>query len=67
MGENDKAIIAIGHSLNLIVVAEGVETQAQLDLLTQEGCYLIQGYHYSRPMPAADIPSYLHNSGKPAA
>jgi len=54
--ENDrviaKTIIAMGHSLGLIVVAEGVETVEQQEFLVQEGCDLIQGYLLSRPLSA---------------
>lgn len=50
-----RAIIAMAHSLNLEVVAEGVETEAQAALLNREGCDLIQGYLYGRPMPAEEF------------
>ena len=49
------AIIAMAHSLGLNVVAEGVETQAQLDYLHNEGCDHIQGFLISRPLPAQDL------------
>ena len=45
------AIIAMGHSLGLAVLAEGVETPAQLDFLRQRGCDSYQGYLRSRPVP----------------
>lgn len=45
------AIIAMSHQLDLKVLAEGVETQAQRDRLQQAGCDIYQGYYYSRPMP----------------
>ena len=48
------AIIQMAHSLNLRVVAEGVETKAQWNLLKSMGCDLIQGYYLARPMPATD-------------
>jgi EAL domain-containing protein (putative c-di-GMP-specific phosphodiesterase class I) len=48
------AIISLAHSLNLKVVAEGVETQAQLDFLRSHKCDEMQGYLFARPMPAAD-------------
>lgn len=46
-----RAIILFGRNLSLQVVAEGVETQAQLDFLRQAGCDLGQGYHLGRPLP----------------
>ncbi len=47
-----RAIIALGNSLGLEVVAEGVETEEQLHALEAEGCGLFQGYWIARPMPA---------------
>jgi diguanylate cyclase (GGDEF)-like protein/PAS domain S-box-containing protein len=49
-----KAIISLAHSLKLRVVAEGVETQAQLDFLREYACDEMQGYLFARPMSAAD-------------
>ena len=45
-----EAIIALGHSLHLEVVAEGVETQQQLDFITAQGCDVAQGYFFSPPL-----------------
>jgi EAL domain-containing protein (putative c-di-GMP-specific phosphodiesterase class I) len=45
-----RAIVAMGRSLRLKVVAEGIETASQLALLRSEGCHLGQGYHFSRPL-----------------
>jgi EAL domain-containing protein (putative c-di-GMP-specific phosphodiesterase class I) len=60
---NDAAIctatIALGHSLGLELVAEGVETEAQRDFLAGLGCDILQGYLYSRPMPFDDTVAYL--------
>jgi diguanylate cyclase (GGDEF)-like protein/PAS domain S-box-containing protein len=50
-----KATIAMAHSLNLLVVAEGVETQEQLAILNRLGCDIAQGYYFSKPVPASNI------------
>jgi EAL domain-containing protein (putative c-di-GMP-specific phosphodiesterase class I) len=69
---NDAAIcaaaIAMAHSLGLSVVAEGVDTEAQLEHLRGLGCDLAQGYHFSRPLPVEELHSYLERSRRsPAA
>src|SRR5258708_39301544 len=51
--------IALGHSLGLTVVAEGVEDLATLMLLRELGCDLIQGYQVARPMLATDLLQWL--------
>jgi diguanylate cyclase (GGDEF)-like protein/PAS domain S-box-containing protein len=56
------AIIGLAHHLGLRVVAEGVETPAQLSFLRDHGCDEIQGYLISRPMPAADAVDWLRAS-----
>lgn len=53
--EITRAIIALGHNLNLNVLAEGVETNEQLQWLKSSGCDYIQGYYYCRPLPAAQL------------
>jgi len=55
------AVIAMGHSLNLRVVAEGVETAEQLDYLRRHRCDEIQGYYFSRPVPAAEFEAMLQD------
>jgi diguanylate cyclase (GGDEF)-like protein len=52
-------IISLAQALNLRVVAEGVETSAQMNLLRGLQCRLMQGYLISRPMPAADVQGWL--------
>jgi len=54
-----RAIIALGHSLSLVVVAEGVETGEASELLKALGCDELQGYHFARPMPPAQLPVWL--------
>ncbi len=53
------AIIALAHSLQLQVIAEGVETAAQLDFLRERACNEMQGYFFSRPVPHDAIPALL--------
>ncbi|WP_138495075.1 putative bifunctional diguanylate cyclase/phosphodiesterase [Paenibacillus pinistramenti] len=53
------AILLIGHSLGLRIVAEGVETPKQLDFLKANNCDMIQGYLYSKPLPDRQIKELL--------
>ena len=50
-----KAIIAMAHALNIDVIAEGVESAEQKDLLKTFGCGLAQGFYFSKPLPAQDF------------
>ncbi|AUO23504.1 MULTISPECIES: EAL domain-containing response regulator [Pseudomonas] len=54
-----RTIIELAHSLKLRVVAEGVETQAQLEFLREAGCDQIQGYLFSRPLPMKELERLL--------
>ncbi len=56
-----KAIIAMAKSLKLEVVAEGVEDKEQLEFLEKHGCEIIQGYFFSKPLPADDFYTLLTN------
>ena len=58
-----RAIIAMAHSLELKVVAEGVETQAQMDFLKSQRCDEIQGYLISKPVPAEQFAQLLREQG----
>jgi diguanylate cyclase len=57
-----RAIVSLAHSLHLKVVAEGVETPAQLEFLKATGCDEYQGYHFSRPLPASDFERLIRES-----
>jgi EAL domain-containing protein (putative c-di-GMP-specific phosphodiesterase class I)/FixJ family two-component response regulator len=54
-----KALIQMGHNLNLNVIAEGVETEAELAFLRQHNCNSMQGFLFSPPLPAAEFESFL--------
>jgi diguanylate cyclase (GGDEF)-like protein len=53
------AAIAMGHQLDMLVVAEGVETQEQLDELYALGCDMVQGYHLCRPLPPSELVAWI--------
>ena len=53
------AVIAMAHKLNLQVVAEGVETPAQLQFLRANNCEYAQGYLFSKPLPITDFEAYI--------
>ena len=57
------AIIALAHTMNFKVLAEGVETAEQLQFLQQQGCDYYQGYYFSKPLAADDFAALLQNSG----
>jgi diguanylate cyclase (GGDEF)-like protein/PAS domain S-box-containing protein len=56
-----RTVIDLGHALNMVVVAEGVETAEQCAMLKRAGCDLIQGYWLSRPMPGAATLGWLQS------
>jgi EAL domain-containing protein (putative c-di-GMP-specific phosphodiesterase class I) len=53
------AVIGMGKSLHMRVVAEGVETRQQLEFLQQHNCPVGQGFYFSRPVPAAEFGKLL--------
>ncbi|MGI1670483.1 MAG: sensor domain-containing phosphodiesterase [Neptuniibacter sp.] len=57
-----KAVIALGQSLGLTVVAEGVETQQQATTLQGLGCDLLQGFHFSKPVPLDELKAVSSNA-----
>lgn len=58
-----EAIIAMAHALNLNVIGEGVETQAQLDFLMQRNCDMIQGFYFSKPVRASRVAELANRMG----
>jgi len=54
-----RAVTGLGKSLGIVTTAEGVETEAQFDLLRREGCTQAQGYLFSKPRPAAEVEAML--------
>lgn len=54
-------VINLAHSLNLNVIAEGVETEEEMAYLRSQFCYIMQGYYFSKPLPAAQITKLLHS------
>jgi len=54
-----RAVIALAKSLNLRIIAEGVETKEQRDFMIENGCNAIQGYFYSKPIPANKLEEIL--------
>jgi EAL domain-containing protein (putative c-di-GMP-specific phosphodiesterase class I) len=61
-----EAIVAMAQAMDLKVVAEGIETQAQWEILQRLGVEEGQGYLFARPMPAEDFAAYIRNGGPPS-
>ena len=62
-----RAIIQLGKSLKLDVIAEGAETAAQIEFLTAEGCHSVQGYYFARPQPEREVRALLGLAAIPPA
>lgn len=58
------ALVGIGRALSIDIVVEGVETEDEAEVLRMLGCRHAQGYHFARPMPAAEIPRWLDQHAK---
>lgn len=56
-----KAIILLSETLQLNVIAEGIESQQQADLLDSLGCHLMQGYYYGKPMNAEQLEDWYQH------
>jgi len=61
------AVIAMGRSLELVVIAEGVETEEQLRFLSNHHCDQLQGFLLSRPLPAEAFERFLAHGSKDVA
>jgi EAL domain-containing protein (putative c-di-GMP-specific phosphodiesterase class I) len=59
-----RAVAALAKGMGMTAAAEGVETSAQLDSVTSEGCTEMQGFLFSRPLPAREIEQWLLFGGK---
>jgi EAL domain-containing protein (putative c-di-GMP-specific phosphodiesterase class I) len=62
-----RSIVQLGHSLGLYVIAEGIETHADRELVEQQQCDGMQGYHFSRPLRAEDVPAWMRAFNYPAS
>lgn len=58
------SVIHLANELSLDLVAEGVETQEQVDWLKKNGCTIVQGYHFSKPLPMPEFLEWLSQSGR---
>ena len=58
-------IVALGHQMGFMVVAEGVETEEQRQILLEQGCDLAQGYLFGRPLPAEEFEGWLKGANAP--
>jgi diguanylate cyclase (GGDEF)-like protein len=61
-----RSMVELGHQLDLVVVAEGVETSDELRTVESTGCNLVQGYFYARPMPGSQLRPWLEERSVPA-
>jgi EAL domain-containing protein (putative c-di-GMP-specific phosphodiesterase class I) len=54
-----RTVIGLAHSLDLDVIAEGVETEEQRDYLARQGCHAYQGYLFCRPLPIDELEAFM--------
>jgi EAL domain-containing protein (putative c-di-GMP-specific phosphodiesterase class I) len=62
-----RAIVALGKSLGMEIIAEGVEMAGQQEYLNEHGCFLAQGFHYCKPLPVNDLERWLGNAAQVSA
>jgi EAL domain-containing protein (putative c-di-GMP-specific phosphodiesterase class I) len=60
-----RSIAALATSLGIPTTAEGVETAAQLERIRADGCSCVQGYYFSKPVPAHEVPALLERLHHP--
>jgi len=60
-----KAVIGLGHSLGMSTTAEGVETEAQLEAVREQGCNEVQGFLFSPPLEALQVFTLLADESRP--
>ncbi|MGZ5318824.1 MAG: putative bifunctional diguanylate cyclase/phosphodiesterase [Actinomycetota bacterium] len=63
LGSMVRAMIQLAEGLGMTPLAEGIETQGELDFLIEHGCTVGQGFHFARPVPAEEIPELLMREG----
>jgi len=56
-----KSIISLARAMDIILIAEGIETKEQADFLYESGCYILQGFYFSRPLRIDDLEDYVKN------
>lgn len=59
-----KAVVAMAHDMDMKLVAEGIETEEEVEHICEEGIDYIQGYFYSRPLPINEFLAFLHNNSR---
>lgn len=59
-----RAVVNMAHEMNMQLVAEGIETEDEMEHICEEGIDYIQGYYYSRPLPVHEFISFIHNNNK---
>ena len=60
------SVVGLARAMDLHCVAEGVETIEQLDVISELGCELVQGFVYARPCPASDLTEWMARTGRSA-